>query len=165
MPQPLPPGPRLTPLQTLRFLKDPTRFTQESRARFGDPFTAPLPVGDVVMTGSPEGLRDIFSADPSVFEPLGNLPLEPAVGQHSLLLLSGQRHKRERKLLMPPFHGERMRAYGQTLRESTLSAVRALSPGAPLRAQELTQDISLTSSSTPSSASTSRSACATSARC
>ena len=143
MPPPLPPGPRLTPVQTLRFLKDPTRFTQESRARYGDPFTAPLPLGEVVITGSPEGLRDIFSADPGTFEPLGNLPLEPAVGPHSLLLLSGPRHKRERQLLMPPFHGERMRAYGETMRELTLRAASPLRPGALLRAQELTQAISL----------------------
>ncbi len=142
-PQSLPPGPRFKPVQTWRFLRDPTRFGLESRARHGDPFTAPLPVGQVVMTGKPEGLREIFSADPSVFEPLGGLPLGPVVGPRSMLLLGGARHKRERKLLMPPFHGERMRAYGQTLRELALRAAGGLRPGEALRAQDLTQDISL----------------------
>lgn len=143
MGSPLPPGPRFTPLQTWRFLRDPRGLFVGAQARYGDPFTAPLPVGDVVVTGSPEGLRDIFSADPAVFEPLGTLPLKPAVGENSLLLLSGPRHKRERQLLMPPFHGERMRAYGRILRESALQAVEALRPGASFRAQQLTQEISL----------------------
>ncbi|EPX64275.1 Cytochrome P450 [Cystobacter fuscus DSM 2262] len=139
----LPSGPRITPVQTFRFLRDATGFFLDCRARYGDPFTVPLPVGNVVITGDPEGIRDIFSADPALFEPLGQLPLAPAVGDHSLLLIAGQRHKRERKLLMPPFHGERMRAYGQLMRDITLRAVETLRPGGPLRAQELTQSISL----------------------
>jgi cytochrome P450 len=139
----LPSGPRITPVQTLRFIRDATRFFVDCRERYGDPFTAPLPVGNVVITGSPEGLRDIFSADPATFEPLGQLPLAPAVGDNSLLLMGGQRHKRERKLLMPPFHGERMRAYGQLMRELTLRAVETLRPGGPFRARDLTQSISL----------------------
>ncbi|MFY0582666.1 cytochrome P450 [Cystobacter fuscus] len=139
----LPSGPRITPVQTFRFLRDATRFFLDCRARYGDPFTAPLPVGNVVVTGDPEGIRDIFSADPALFEPLGHLPLAPAVGDNSLLLMGGQRHERERKLLMPPFHGERMRAYGQLMRDITLRAVETLRPGGPLRAQELTQSISL----------------------
>ena len=143
MTHPLPSGPRFTPVQTFRFLRDPTRFCLESKARHGDPFTAPLAVGNVVLTGQPEGIREIFSADPAVFEPLGNLPLAPIVGERSMLLLSGSRHKRERKLLMPPFHGERMRAYGQTLRALTLHAAESLRPGKGLRAQHLTQHISL----------------------
>ena len=139
----LPSGPRITPVQTFRFIRDVTRFFVDCRERYGDPFTAPLPVGNVVITGNPEGIRDIFSADPATFEPLGQLPLAPAVGDNSLLLMGGQRHKRERKLLMPPFHGERMRAYGQLMQELTLRAVETLRPGGPFRAQDLTQSISL----------------------
>ncbi|HEX8822834.1 MAG TPA: cytochrome P450 [Archangium sp.] len=139
----LPSGPRITSLQTFRFLRHPATLLQECRARYGDPFTLPLPMGNVVVTGSSEGIREIFSADPTVFEPFGQLPLIPAVGENSLLLLGGQRHKRERKLLMPPFHGERMRAYGQLMRELTLHAAKGLRPGGTFRAQHLTQAISL----------------------
>ncbi|PTL85054.1 cytochrome P450 [Vitiosangium sp. GDMCC 1.1324] len=141
---PLPPGPRyLKPLQTFRFLKDASAFFTDCRTRYGDPFTAPLPVGDVVVTGDPEGIRDIFSADPALFEPLGHLVLAPALGENSLLLMGGQRHKRERKLLMPPFHGERMRAYGLLMRDITLRAAESLRPGGTFRAQDVTQSISL----------------------
>ncbi len=142
--QPLPSGPRITPIQTYRFIRKPSELFLDCRARYGDPFTLPLPMGNVVITGSPEGLREIFSADPSLFDSLGQLPLIPVVGENSLLLIGGQRHKRERKLLMPPFHGERMRAYGQLMRELTLRrSSTLLRPGTPLRAQDLTQAISL----------------------
>lgn len=140
----LPPGPRsLKPLQTFRFLKNAPGFFAECRSRYGDPFTAKLPVGDVVVTTDPEGIRDIFSADPALFEPLGQLVLAPAVGDNSLLLMGGLRHKRERKLLMPPFHGERMRAYGLLMRDITLRAAGSLRPGGTFRAQDVTQSISL----------------------
>ncbi|HSP77056.1 MAG TPA: cytochrome P450, partial [Myxococcaceae bacterium] len=142
-PAPLPPGPRLAPLQSFLFQKDAPRFCQECRSRYGDPFTAPLVVGNVVITGHPEGVRDIFSADPALFAPFADVPLAPALGEHSLILLGGARHKRERKLLMPPFHGERMRAHGQLMQAIALRAASALRPESPFRAQQLAQEISL----------------------
>jgi len=141
--QPLPSGPRFTPLQTYRFIRKPSELFLDCRARYGDPFTLPLPMGNVVVTGTTEGLREVFSADPNLFESPLQLPLLPVVGKNSLLLMDGQRHKRERKLLMPPFHGERMRAYGQLMSELTLRASSSLRPGSSFRAQELTQAISL----------------------
>ncbi len=143
MSTPLPSGPRFTPLQTFRFMRSPFHFVQDARTRYGDPFTAPLAFGDVVITAEPEGIREIFTADPALFLPLGAEILAPVLGDNSLLLLSGARHKRERKLLMPPFHGERMRAYGQLMAELTLRLVQGLKPGGTFRAQHLTQDISL----------------------
>ncbi len=139
----LPPGPRFAPLQSFRFLRDTPRFFRECRSRYGDPFTAPLPMGNVVITGHPEGIRDIFGASPSVFEPLSNLSLAPVLGDNSVLLLGDPRHKRERKLLMPPFHGERMRTYGGLMQDLTLQSAAALRPESPFDAQRLTQDISL----------------------
>ncbi|WP_309892557.1 cytochrome P450 [Archangium sp.] len=142
--QPLPAGPRFAPLQTYRFIRKPSELFLDCRARYGDPFTLPLPMGNVVVTGTTEGIREVFSADPHLFESISQLPLVPVVGENSLLLMSGQRHKRERKLLMPPFHGERMRAYGQLMRDLTLRAAStSLRPGASFRAQHLTQAISL----------------------
>jgi len=136
-------GPPFRLLQSLRFLKDTAGFVRECVARYGDPFLAQLPMGTVAVTGDPEGLREVFSADPDTFEPLARVPLEPLVGLNSMLLLGGERHRRERKLLMPPFHGERMRAYGAQMQEITSRAVEGLRPGASLVALEVTQSISL----------------------
>jgi cytochrome P450 len=101
---------------------DPEGFFRGCLERRGDPFVVRMPgVGEVLVSGHPEAARDIFSAPPDTFEPLRSNPVEPLLGRHSLLLLSGERHRRERKLMTPPFHGERMRAYGAIIRERTLA--------------------------------------------
>ncbi|MRG95478.1 cytochrome P450 [Polyangium spumosum] len=139
----LPAGPRVPALPVLGIARDTKRFFLESSRRYGDPFTLPLPTGTVVATGDPEGIREIFTADPALFTPYAVLPLEPVVGRHSVLLLDGARHRRERKLLTPPFHGDRMRAYGELMANITLRNAAALPPGAAFKAQDLTQDVSL----------------------
>ncbi|MDP3275111.1 MAG: cytochrome P450, partial [Deltaproteobacteria bacterium] len=81
----------------------------------------PMLVGDeLVVAWSPEHLKSNFAADPYTFGPGNHEALALIVGKGSLFLLSGEPHKRARKLLMPPFHGERMRGYGALMRESTL---------------------------------------------
>lgn len=139
----LPQGPSFAPLQTFRLARDAVGFYRETSARYGDPFTLPLMVGKVVVTGDPEGIREIFTADPAIFTPFAQMPLEPVVGRHSMLLLDGARHRRERKLLMPPFHGDRMRAYGELMAAIARRRTAELAPGRVLRAQDLTQAISL----------------------
>lgn len=139
----LPPGPRFAPLQTLRFALDMHGLARDCARRYGDPFSVPTVFGTMVMTGHPEGIREIFTADPDTFEAFGSGPLEPLVGSRSMLLLSGARHKRERKLLMPPFHGERMRAYGELMQTTTLEAAARLQPGARVVMQEVTQSVTL----------------------
>ena len=118
-------------LQGLALAADPEGFFARCAARWGDPFVVRMPsVGEVLMTGHPEGAREIFSAPPDTFEPLHTNPVEPLLGQHSLLLLAGERHRRERRLMSPPFHGERMRTYGAIIRERTLAEVASWNKGA-----------------------------------
>ncbi|NES84030.1 MAG: cytochrome P450 [Moorea sp. SIO2B7] len=70
-------------------------------------------------------------------------PLIPLIGQNSLLCLRGERHRRERKLLMPPFHGERMHAYGEIICDITQQVLSQFTPGANLSARSVTQNITL----------------------
>ena len=71
-----------------------------------------------MLFSEPAAVRDIFTADPeTLMAGRGNEVLRPVFGSNSILLLDGARHRRERKLLMPPFHGERMRLYGDIMRE------------------------------------------------
>ena len=72
-----------------------------------------------------------------------NRLLRPLVGDNSLFLLNGDRHKTRRKLLLPPFHGERMDTYGKLIRDLTLSIFDRLSVGQTFTVRTLTQDISL----------------------
>src|SRR5215472_11574573 len=99
----LPPGPALPPLvQSLNWLYRPIPWMHSLSARYGDYVTVRAP-GHAPM---------VFVSDPEAI-------LLPLVGPSSLLLLDGSRHRRERKLLMPPFHGERMQAYADVMRQVT----------------------------------------------
>jgi cytochrome P450 len=109
---------------------DPEGFFEGCLARRGDPFIVRMPgVGEVLVSGHPEAARDIFSAPPDTFEPVRPNPVEPLLGQQSLLLLSGERHRRERKLMTPPFHGERMRTYGEIIRARARAEAETWRPG------------------------------------
>ena len=127
----LPPGPPLAAWQTVRYVRDPLRFYQWCARRYGDIFTFRSLEGAMVVTASPEGIRDVFSADPDTFgvhraEIFGLL-----VGKQSLSSLEGQRHKVERKLLTPAFHGPRLRAYGDVMRDIAARAAHGLPRSAP----------------------------------
>lgn len=124
--------------------RDPVGYFERCQRQRGDPFVVRLPsVGEVLVTGHPEGARDVFSAAPEVFEPLRSNPVEPLLGRGSLILLAGERHRRERRLMAPPFHGERMRAYGAIIQELALEELGTWRSGGKVVAQEAMRRITL----------------------
>ena len=100
-------------LQTARFLARPIPFYEHWRERLGDTFSARLlGPGDVVFLSDPESVKLLFTSDRiNTIAPGRNIVLRPLLGPQSLLLQEGAEHLRRRKLMLPPFHGERMRAY------------------------------------------------------
>jgi len=115
----LPPGPRSPRLvQVMRWIRQPIPLMKECAERYGDGFTLRFPgFPPLVFFSAPAAIKEIFTADPEDLRAgEANVILEPLVGRHSLLRLDGAAHHRERRLLMPPFHGERMRVYGQVMR-------------------------------------------------
>jgi cytochrome P450 len=97
-------------LQTIGWWSRPTAFVERCRARYGDRFTIRL-LGQspFVIISDPEQIKQIFQAPPEVLHPgEGARILEPVVGPHSVILLDEGPHLRQRKLLLPAFHGERM---------------------------------------------------------
>ena len=141
----LPPGPRGRLLNTYRSLSDCFRFYPLWRERYGDPFTVRAITGTIVLAADPLLIKQIFSADPGLFAPFGANAVAPIVGPASILLLQGERHKQERQLVMPPFHGSRMRAYGEQMRDVTLQHVRAAPRQASFQAvaQQIALDVIL----------------------
>ncbi|MEA2244758.1 MAG: cytochrome family, partial [Solirubrobacteraceae bacterium] len=106
----LPPGPRLPrAVQTLRWIARPMRFMTECRERYGDVFTVKIAQEGIwVLLSDPDHVKQVFTGDPGVFHAgEANEILLPLVGHHSVLLLDDARHMRQRKLLLPPFHGKR----------------------------------------------------------
>jgi cytochrome P450 len=139
----LPRPPRLRLAQALHAAVDPEGFFRHG-ARRGEPFAVRLPgVGTVYVTGHPDGAREIFTADPAGYETVQANPIEALLGPGSLILLAGERHARERRLLVPPFHGDRMRAYGRIIQDVVGAELARLAPGAAVSAQALMQAVTL----------------------
>ncbi len=114
------PGPHLPRfLQGLRFLLTEHRMLERYRRRYGDLFALEVwPFAPLVVVSDPAEVRRIFTGAPKVLHAgEGNGILRPLLGSHSVLLLDEEEHLRRRKLLLPPFHGERMRVYGDVMRE------------------------------------------------
>jgi cytochrome P450 family 135 len=117
----LPPGPAEPPaLQTLRWLLRPISFLESCRRRFGDAFSVRfLGFGSpMVMLSHPDAIRALYSAREHGLPPGRSVALLPIVGPRSLLLLEGREHLARRRLMLPPFHGERMRAYESIVRDA-----------------------------------------------
>jgi cytochrome P450 len=115
---PRPPLPRLT--MATGFVLSPTKFFDACRASTGDYFTLrPVPGRTLVVTADPEAVRQVFTADPAkLLAGEANVILAPMLGPRSVLLLDEPEHMRQRRLLLPPFHGERMRRWKRTMAEA-----------------------------------------------
>ena len=118
-------------LQTARFLVRPIPFLETWRRELGETFQASIAgPGDLIFISDPESLKRLFGADRvNTIAPGRNLILRPLLGPGSLLLQEGEEHLRRRKLMLPPFHGERMRAYEGVIAEATERAVAAWPEG------------------------------------
>ncbi len=117
----LPPGPRALRLfQMFQWIFRPIPFMRICAETYGDAFTIRL-VGlpPMVFFSDPAAIKQIFTGDPERLRAgqANRVVFELILGPNSILLLDGARHKRERKLLMPPFHGERMRLYSDMMGE------------------------------------------------
>jgi cytochrome P450 len=133
-------------VQTWYFVRRPFALLEACVRRYGDCFTVRLlgmPPG--VVLSDPEAIRDLLAADDDTVvagESNARL-LEPILGQHSLLVLDGPRHLRERRLMLPPFHGERMHVYGRIIRDITVRAMSEWPLGRPFPIHHEMQRITL----------------------
>ncbi|HET9500111.1 MAG TPA: cytochrome P450 [Marmoricola sp.] len=136
----LPPGPRWPGLlQSIGLLRFRHQFIPWLHRRYGDVFSIRiLPEGRwLVVFHRPEHVREIFAGDPSVFHAgKGNAILGPVMGEHSLLLVDGSKHKRARRLLMPAFNGHALRGYEAMVTGLAKTELGSWSGGAPFGSLE-----------------------------
>src|SRR5271165_1493215 len=143
----LPPGPRAPAIvQTLVWAVAPTWLMDRCARRIGSTFTVTFaPSGiKLVMVSDPEAVRAVFMAPAEVAPSgAGASPVAPVMGPSSVVVLTGPEHMRQRKLLLPPFHGERMREYEDVIVEATRKDMASWPLGRPMRLQERTRKITL----------------------
>ncbi len=143
----LPNGPANSNLiDTLSVILQPMDFLERMRSQYGELFFLPgfgrFPQS--ILVSDPQAIQQIFSADENRFDSgVGNELVLPLVGDNSLILLDGDRHKQQRKLLMPPFHGERMRNYGELICDITDRAMARQPIGKTFLARQTMQEVSL----------------------
>jgi len=143
----LPPGPRAPAvLQTLAWALAPTWVMDGCRRRLGEAFTLTFsPSGmKLVLISDPEAVKTVFTAPPDVAPSgAGSSPVASVMGPSSVIVLTGPEHMRQRKLLLPPFHGERMREYEEVIVQATRRDMADWPLGRPMRLQERTRAITL----------------------
>ena len=119
----LPPGPGVAPWrQTAQLLLRPEAFLRDAQREHGDLFTIRTAMfGSFVVAASPEHVRTVFTGPPDVLRAgEANAPLAALLGERSVLVLDGPEHLRQRRLLLPPFHGDRLRGAEALVRRATL---------------------------------------------
>jgi cytochrome P450 len=121
----LPPGPKEpAALQTVEWIVRPTALLRRAQARYGEPFTLRTAWMDapLVLTSDPEEIKRIYAAPPDVLQAGDSSSiLEPFVGRNSVLILHGDEHLKQRRLMLPPFHGEQLKRWASTVAEITHS--------------------------------------------
>lgn len=127
----------------IRAIMNPHGIILDTMHEFGDTVQVEAPPGSMIMSGDPEVVRMIFTADHDQFGIPFRKELGPFVGEKSLIMTPGARHKQDRKLLAPPFHGARMRAYGKTIIDVSLQQAAKLVRGKTFKMLDLTQSITL----------------------
>lgn len=145
----LPNGPKTPAIwQKLHWIARPFSLMRDCADRYGDCFTVKLgeKSDPIIFVSHPQALQTIFTSDESkVFDAPGDLNglFEPLLGTQSVIGLSGDSHRRMRQLLMPPFHGERMRSYGQLIGDIADEVIRAWIVSQPFSVRESMQVISI----------------------
>jgi cytochrome P450 family 135 len=142
----LPPGPsEAQAIQTARWLLRPISFMESSRRRYGDAFSVSF-LGferPMVMLSDPDAIRALYTAHEHGLPAGRSIALLPVMGPGSVLLLEGGEHLARRKLMLPPFHGERMRSYEATVREVTERELDSWSDGSPFAIHPRMQAVTL----------------------
>jgi cytochrome P450 family 135 len=142
----LPPRPRMhRALQTAIWSRQAQWMLEQCRSRFGPMFTLTIAdEGTWVIVSEPEVVKEIFTGDPRVFHAgEGNQILKPILGEHSVLVLDEKPHISQRRLLLPPFHGERMQGYGEKMAAIAAREIESWPTGTPYKLRPRMQAITL----------------------
>jgi cytochrome P450 family 110 len=134
-------------IQTIQVMFDQFGVLERYHQKYGDIFYCPksLSFPPFVIFTDAQAIEKVFTADPNLFEVSRetSLAIRLLLGEKSLVAISGVQHQKHRKLLMPPFHGERMKNYGETMIRITKKVISQWEVGKSFAIRNYTQDISL----------------------
>ncbi len=141
----VPPGPKTPQLfRLLKLISQPLDYLEDYGKRYGDFFAVGSSQNPFVYVSHPQAIQEIFAADKTLFQTgsaggfLGRL-----LGDNSLLFLQGERHQQQRKLLRPPFQGERVRTYSQLICDITRQVTETWQVNQSFLVRPVMQEITL----------------------
>lgn len=134
-------------VQKFKWVSDPVGYMETAAQKHPDIFTAEVIGfgGELIFINHPQGIQQLLTQDRQQFFASGkeNAILKPLLGDYSIVMLEGNTHRKRRKLLLPPFHGERMQAYSQLIWDLTDNIFAQLPMNRTFTARKITQEISL----------------------
>lgn len=133
-------------IQQIQSTLNPLSFLDRCAQNHGDLFFSnSFGALETLVVSHPQDLQDLFNPKNKVLDAPGaaNEIFKPQLGENSLIVQDGERHLRQRKLIMPPFHGERMLDYGQQICEITRQAIQQIQPGENFVARHLSENITM----------------------
>lgn len=138
---------KLPPIQTVQLIADPIEFFRSCSQRSGDAFTVRvmgLKSPPVAFFANPQALKDIFTAPSQKFDfSIATHVFQPLMGDKSIILQSGRSHLRQRQLLMPQFHGDRLQAYGKIICKIADEVTEPIQPGDRICIGQIVPEITL----------------------
>jgi unspecific monooxygenase len=143
------PNPLSTPafIQRFRWIADPIDYMEHAVREHPDIFTAQVTGfgGTLIFVNHPAAVQEILTNDRKTYAALGswNTILSPLLGDYSVILLDGDRHRKRRQLLIPPFHGDRMKTYGELMIKLAAETFGKVPLNQPFSARSAMQEISL----------------------
>lgn len=133
--------------QQLQWVLNPVQFLDKAGEQYPDIFAADLsgPWDRLIFVHHPKGIEQMFTQDAQQFKVFSktNQRLKPLLREHSIMISEGASHQKKRKLLMPPFHGERMNLYSQLIWQITQEIMTQTASKPTFLAHNMTQAISL----------------------
>lgn len=132
--------------QKIQWIAKPDKYMDLAAKNFPDIFAADIAGADeYIFVNHPEAMRQIIASDRHKFLASSKESeiIKPLVGANSISLIEGDRHKKRRKLLLPPFHGERMESYSKLICNLTHKVVSQLQPNQAFVGRTIAQEVSL----------------------
>lgn len=134
-------------IQKLRWIFTPMSFMDECAKKHGDIFSLRFSKNKptLVLVSNPQAMQEILTNDTKKFSAPGSLnkDFKKLLGKNSLIAISGKQHQRQRQLLVPPFHGEKIRNYAQIVSKVTQEVISQWQIGQPFCVLGATRAITL----------------------